>query len=257
MPRITEMSEATGLSNNDYVLIDSPTKGTRKYLASNFSQGGGGGGGTTYIDLFELLDSANLQDVSNVNHTYTVDEDGIYLVGMIMERRGEVSTNSITGDFTELYSYTTLTRFNVKVISAVANTVITFTGVTNYNRVRYFVVKINKPTTSVTALYEQCYDSETIINYNPSSLTVTGKALIIQIDNFDDNAATLATDLPVGVMTSYLPIFWKNRTGESIRYDFARGQIILMGLDDLSGINSIYIQGGNWGSTGLIILDLI
>lgn len=78
MPRITEMSEATGLSNNDYVLIDSPTKGTRKYLASNFSQGGGGGGGTTLNTIYSGKESQYISDAINVGHAFdvrTVGED--------------------------------------------------------------------------------------------------------------------------------------------------------------------------------------
>lgn len=36
---ITNLTEASGVSDNDYVMIDSPTLGVRKYLASNL-QGG-------------------------------------------------------------------------------------------------------------------------------------------------------------------------------------------------------------------------
>ena len=62
MERIINMSEASAISASDYVLIDSPTQGTRKYLAANFSQGGGGGG----VSFNEIAFSKNTDDASTV-----------------------------------------------------------------------------------------------------------------------------------------------------------------------------------------------
>lgn len=42
MERIINMTEASAISESDYIVIDSPTLGTRKYLAANLSGGGGG-----------------------------------------------------------------------------------------------------------------------------------------------------------------------------------------------------------------------
>lgn len=42
MERIINMTEASAISGSDYIVIDSPTLGTRKYLAANLAGGGGG-----------------------------------------------------------------------------------------------------------------------------------------------------------------------------------------------------------------------
>ena len=39
MARILTLGDASGISNNDYVLVDSPTLGSRKYKAKNFIGG--------------------------------------------------------------------------------------------------------------------------------------------------------------------------------------------------------------------------
>jgi hypothetical protein len=44
---IINLTEASGVSDNDYVMVDSPTLGVRKYSASNL-QGGGSGEGLNY-----------------------------------------------------------------------------------------------------------------------------------------------------------------------------------------------------------------
>lgn len=38
---IINLTEASGVSDNDYVMVDSPTQGVRKYLVKNFSGGSG------------------------------------------------------------------------------------------------------------------------------------------------------------------------------------------------------------------------
>jgi hypothetical protein len=44
------MTEASAISESDYIVIDSPTKGTRKYLAANLA--GGGGGDTPWNSIY-------------------------------------------------------------------------------------------------------------------------------------------------------------------------------------------------------------
>ncbi len=69
---IINLSEASGVSENDYVMVDSPTWGARKYLAKNFKTTAEGGNSITYGtdtptmaatdkdgDLYLMLNSGN------------------------------------------------------------------------------------------------------------------------------------------------------------------------------------------------------
>lgn len=259
MERIINMTEASAISESDYIVIDSPTLGTRKYLAANLS-GGGGGGGEVYTDLFTVKDSELLTGASSFDRTYTVTEDGVYLVGLVWARKKTVSSNSITGDFTTLYDFDDYINFCVKVISADANTDIIFSAVSGgSNTVKYFVVKINLDITTATELYSQYLAADGNISYDPSSLVVAGKkALIIQIANFDGNSGEVTCALPSGVMASYLSLFYNYNINvmPSQFYSSSNGVVGLLALDDLSNVTSIYTRGGSWGTTGLIILDL-
>ena len=260
MERIINLSEASAISASDYVLIDSPTQGTRKFLAANLSQGGGGG--TTYTDLFDVQESAQLLDASTVNRTYTITQDGVYLVGLVCERRYSASAGidaAITGDYTTLYSYSNYAPFCVKVIEADANTTITYSATLDTGgRAKCFCIKINLDITSVTQLYSQYIADDGYINYDPSSLTVSGqKALVLQIANFDGNSGEITYRVPQGVLVSNVSLFYPNNMGATIDYGDSHGNINIFAIDSLANVTSTYTRGGSWGSVGLIILDLI
>lgn len=69
MERIINMTEASAISESDYIVIDSPTLGTRKYLAANLA-GGGGGGDTPWNSIY----LTNNQDTANA----TISSEGWY-----------------------------------------------------------------------------------------------------------------------------------------------------------------------------------
>lgn len=59
---IINLTEASGVSGNDYVMIDSPTQGVRKILASNFQ----GGGGSSAIYLTQVqYDALTTEEKTN------------------------------------------------------------------------------------------------------------------------------------------------------------------------------------------------
>lgn len=62
---IINLTEASGVSDNDYVMIDSPTLGVRKYSASNFNSGGSGGLISIDMDDYEQLSP---QDIANTDY---------------------------------------------------------------------------------------------------------------------------------------------------------------------------------------------
>lgn len=70
MERIINMTEASAISESDYIVIDSPTLGTRKYLAANLS-GGGGGEPTAQWNGIYLTSN---QDTANA----TISSEGWY-----------------------------------------------------------------------------------------------------------------------------------------------------------------------------------
>lgn len=222
----------------------------------------GGGSG----DLFEIEESVQLLEISSVNRTYTITKPGFYLVGLICERRSPVTANDITGNFTTLYNYTGFLSYCVKIISVNANTTITYSTTMDYggNRAKCFCLKINLELTSVNELYStySCNTSgnDNRIEYNPSSLVVTGqKALIMQIANFDGNAGDAIIRFPAGLPCVYIPLFWHEYIdyNENWHYGNSYGQIAITSLDSLSNVTYTLTNGTNWGSTGLIILDLI
>lgn len=59
---IINLTEASGVSANDYVMVDSPTQGVRKVLASNFQ---GGGGSSVYAET-----SAPTSDIGSDGDLY-------------------------------------------------------------------------------------------------------------------------------------------------------------------------------------------
>lgn len=59
MSRITELGDATGISRNDYVMVDNPTLGARRYRAKNFIGG----------------DPTLIEKTITTNGTYSAEDD--------------------------------------------------------------------------------------------------------------------------------------------------------------------------------------
>ncbi len=72
MERIINMTEASAISANDYIVIDSPTLGTRKYLAANLA----GGMGTSIETLFTGKESQYRSDADNTPQPFDVYTEG-------------------------------------------------------------------------------------------------------------------------------------------------------------------------------------
>lgn len=259
MSRITEMSEATGLSNNDYVLIDSPTKGTRKYLASNFSQGGGGGGEDMPYPLTEIEKDTS---TSGNQQTYTKSlTPGIYCVFFTVDRADDntITYSGTSGtDYNLIHNYRASThayyeRFPlvaVDVVEIINDTTVTLKYTANAHS-GYGIYLLNNVSTVgddiLTAFHQPNSQPYTDDLSQVTSATDYVLLLVVGSDQFVQCNYYLTMDSGEPLI-SYYPTF--SNIGEP---KYTCGSILVVGKDL---VNTIVSSIQNTGAIGVFVCEL-
>lgn len=216
MERIINMTEASAISASDYVLIDSPTQGTRKYLAANFSQGGGGGG----LDFTLTEVAAEVTDTSSQTTVTETLSEGKYMVLFSTSMNDGPSSDNIAysgSDYTILHSYKTDNSYptaQIDIVEITASTTVTISYQTRAHG-GYGIYKLNDITTIGNVALEQCYDPASTptnpsMNVNISTLTITTEYILVTVfasDRWADNGFCTAGFNSGDVHMAFYPMF--------------------------------------------------
>lgn len=243
MERIINLSEASAISASDYVLIDSPTQGTRKYLAANFSQGGGGGGGLDFT-LTEI--AAEVTDTSSQTTVTETLAEGIYMVLFSTSMNDGPSSDNIAysgSDYTVLHSYKTDNSYptaQIDIVEITASTTVTISYQTRAHG-GYGIYRLNDVSSIGNVALEQYYTPTSSIltpsmSVDISTLTITTNYILVALfasDRFSVEGRCSAGFNGGDVLMSFYPMF--SQMGV---FNYVTGFVMIIKADALESLTA-------------------
>lgn len=168
--RIIDYPEALTIANDDYVLLDGITGGSKKILASEL----GGGGGGNVPELQVMFNSGQTGE-----ETYTITENGKYLIVVSYSYNGSGSITLPSGITAEIDESVlgNARGFRAVVANLTAGDVVTMSNsIADWTGRAKTIIKLKNIPTLSTKIGSGITDDGTV---NPVGLQTTGDALFI------------------------------------------------------------------------------
>ncbi len=170
--RIIDYPEAETLANDDYILLDGITGGSKKILASEL--GGGGGGGSKTPEIQYIFNSAQTGE-----ETFTITENGKYLIVVSYSYNGSGSITLPSGrtpEIDESFLGNDARGFKVVIANLTAGDIVTMSNTVGDHTARAkCILKLNNISDLTTKTDSNVQNDSTV----SPTVYATGKTLFI------------------------------------------------------------------------------
>lgn len=232
--RIIDYPEAQALANDDYVLLDGLTGGSKKILASEL--GGGGGGGSKTPEIQYIFNSAQTGE-----ETFTITENGKYLIVVSYSYNGSGSITLPSGrtpEIDESVLGNDARGFKVVIANLNSGDIVTMSNtVADHTARAKCILKLNNISDLTTKTDSNIQNDSTV----SPTVSTTGKTLFI--------------GLCCGRLYGNYYDYSHNYGGEV--YTGAIGENTLIRVNYIDGVLTvpIYLYGYDGGYGGYIVLQ--